>query len=110
MIGILDQLRVRPGEVAACDLAYREVYFPLARGRGMKLEHAWMSPPFAEPDKSCTLVYIWTVPDPQAWWRMRYGGMDPKVRAFWRELEPLLLERQRLFLGPTQGDAGGPAK
>ena len=107
MIGILDQLRVKPGELAACDRQYREVYFPLAQSRGMKLEHAWMTPPFVESDRSGTLFYMWSVPDPQGWWRMRYGGLDPRVRTFWRELEPCLLERQRLFLGATPAEQPG---
>lgn len=101
MIHILDELRVRPGRLGDCDRAYRDLYFPLARRRGMTLEQAWTTPPFEMPDQSSTLMFVWSVPDPPAWWKMRYGAFDPAVTGFWRDLEPLLVDRRRVFLGPT---------
>ena len=104
MIHILDEISVRPGMAAAYEAAYREAYFPLAEKRGMTLQNAWMTPPAPMPDKPNSLLFLWSVPDAPAWWRMRYGGFDPQVSAFWETTEPMVLERRRVFLGPQPSE------
>ena len=99
MIHILGEITVRPGMAAGCGAASRETYFPLAEKRGMTLQNAWMTPPAPMPDKPNSLLFLWTVPDAPAWWRMRYGAFDPQVSAFWRSTETMVLERRRVFLG-----------
>ena len=99
MIAVLDEIQVRAGCAARYESAYRERYMPLARARGMTLEQALMAPPLPMADSAQTLLYIWSLPDPAAWWRMRYGAYDPQVRQFWAETAALVLERRRLYLG-----------
>lgn len=104
MIRILDEITARPGMAAALETAYREGYFPLAEKRGMTLEAAWMAPPAPMPDKPNSLTFLWSVPDVPAWWKMRYGAFDPQVAAFWQSIEPMVLERRRVFPGPLPSE------
>jgi len=97
----LDEISVRPEMLAAFETSYREIYVPLANDRGMTLEHAWMSPPVVLNDAPNSLMFIWSVPDPPAWWRMRYGAYEPKVTAFWLDTAHMVLTRRRIFLGPV---------
>lgn len=94
----LDEISVHPDKVAEFEAAYREVYVPLAKDRGMTLEHAWMTPPVTLEDAPNSLLFVWSVPDPPAWWRMRYGAYEPKVSAFWLDTAHMVVARRRIFL------------
>jgi hypothetical protein len=107
VIYALDEIAVRPEMLTAFETLYREVYAPLAKGRGMTLEHAWMTPPVVLTDTPNTLMFVWSVPDPAAWWRMRYGAYDPKVSAFWHDTAPMILTRRRIFMKPVSA-CGAP--
>jgi hypothetical protein len=96
----LDEISVRPQMRETFEASYRKVYAPMAVERGMRLEHAWLTPPVPLKDAPNSLIFIWSVPDAPAWWRMRHGAYDPKVSAFWRDAAPMILDRRRVFLGP----------
>jgi hypothetical protein len=96
----LDEFSVHAEMLPAFETRYRDVYVPLARDRGMTLEHAWITPPAVLGDAPNSLLFIWSVPDAPAWWRMRYGAYEPKVAAFWADVAPLVITRRRIFLGP----------
>lgn len=106
MIYALDEISVRPGMQTEYETAYRKVYVPLALARGMTLVHAWMTPPVALEDAPNSLIFVWSVPDPAAWWRMRYGAYDPNVSAFWQDTAYLVLTRRRIFMQPLLGSEG----
>ena len=94
----LDEITVRPEMRAAFESCFRDIYVPLATDRGMTLEHAWMTPPVILTDAPNSLVFILSVPDAAAWWKMRYGAYEPKVSAFWLDTAHMVLARRRIFL------------
>ena len=96
-IYILDEVKPKPGGVEAYRAAYLAEYAPGARARGMTLEAVRLDPPVELPDGGNTLCFLWSVPDVQAWWKMRIGS-DPEKGAWWARSDELSLSRARRYL------------
>jgi hypothetical protein len=94
---IIDALVAQPGQGRAVYDAYMAGYAPDARARGMRLRHALLAPPLElGREASNTLTFIWSVEGAPAWWKARLGASaDPSVAQFWREIEPLIVSRER---------------
>jgi len=111
---ILDQITVQPGAVAAYRDAYLLGYAPLARARGMTLEHVRMTPPFEWREGSNTLHFLWSVKNPDGWWEMRIGGVNGRPldtsglgnADWWQLFAHLIVSRRRdVFVDYAQEDA-----
>jgi hypothetical protein len=96
-IYILDEIQPKPGGVEAYRHAYLAEYAPGARARGMTLEAVRMSPPVELPEGGNRLVFLWSVPDVQGWWRMRIGS-DAEKGAWWARSAELAVSRARRYL------------
>ena len=72
-------------------------YAPEAGARGMRLRHRLIAPPLElGREASNTLTFIWSVEDVAAWWKARLtASATPSVARFWRDLEPLIVSRER---------------
>lgn len=104
-IFILDEIVVKPGQLAAYREAYRTHYRPAAERRGMTLENAWQSPAGRDYDTlPVTLYYVWSVADVDAWWAMRFSrtpeGLDERFEkhGWWQWSDAMTLSRNRRTL------------
>jgi hypothetical protein len=98
VIWLLDSYQVKPGRLRELQAAFEARYLPTARRRGLTLVGQWVTPPLELPQGNELLV-LWSLPDEQAFWPMRFGsGTDPEVGAWWREADALVLRRERRFL------------
>jgi hypothetical protein len=109
-IFILDEIVLKPGQVAAYRDAYRAGYVPGAERRGMKLEGAWQNPPGQDyAELETTLYYLWSVEGVAGWWNMRRSktpeGADERYdkHAWWQENERMVVRRNRKFLTAQEG-------
>jgi hypothetical protein len=115
MIGVLDELTVRPGCLAALDAHIGEQLVPLFEARGVRLVQRWLTPAadLGEADAAVglrqQLLLVWSIAgdgtgagddDVAAWWRIRRGAHDPEVGAAWRVVDELVEQRTRRFLRP----------
>ena len=116
MIGVLDELTVRPGCLAALEDHLDARLVPLAESRGLRLRQRWRSPAMAlgDADEATGLrqqvLLVWAIEGPDGddvaeWWRIRRGASDPAVRAAWGVVDDLEESRTRRFLEPA---ADGP--
>jgi len=96
MIYLCDQLVSRTGEGEALHRLYREDYVPGAALRGMELVHSLVSPPLWLDDGANLLMFLWRLPDVEAFWRKNdLGRRDPAVRDWWAKVDRLAASRRR---------------
>jgi hypothetical protein len=100
-IYILDQVKLRPGQLQAYQKALRERYLPGARERGMELIGSWVTPP-VEVEQGNELVTLWSLPSIELFWEMRSGSAAPELEAWWKESDQLTLGRERKFMTPAE--------
>ncbi len=99
----VDEIVPRPGVARAFLAAYMERYAPGARSRGMTLERVLVSPPMWLDDQSNTLTITWTLQGVAAWWGMSMQGRgDPAVAAWWREVDGMVVRRERRFMAAQE--------
>ncbi|MBQ7803078.1 hypothetical protein [Rhodococcus sp. (in: high G+C Gram-positive bacteria)] len=93
---IVDRVLVEPGKARAFVDAYRADYVPHALKLGMTLDGILLSPPVWFDDDSNVVTVTWTVSGSGQWWQTAIGRrFDPAVRAFWAQVEPMIMERSR---------------
>jgi hypothetical protein len=102
-IYILDEVEPLPGRIAAYRDAYLAQYAPAARERGMTLESVRQSPAIELPEGGTVLEFLWSVPDLDGWWRMRFTGEADK-QAWWSRSDTLARTRRRRFLVDADAD------
>lgn len=106
MIWLLDRYEVKPGRLRELQSGLESRYLPGARRRGLTLVGQWITPPLELAQQGNELLVLWSLPDREAFWRMRAGsGADPEVRAWWAEADALVVRRERQFLGAPQDAA-----
>ncbi len=99
MIHALDVLTVRPGQLDEVHRRVREEYAPLVESLDMRLTHSWMSPAVELLDRPTELLFLWELPDVAAFWRIRrIAAQDLRVLAFWDDMTPLLVTRERKLM------------
>ena len=100
-IVILDQITPKSGCGEAFFKRYIDEYAPVARARGLKLEHSWVSPPmWMEGAQSNTLFIMWSVRGVAAYWSAaQQARLDPASADWWRDIEPMITTRNRSVLG-----------
>ena len=105
MIHILDVLRVEPGRIDDVLRRVRDEYEPLMRELDTALAHTCIAPAVEVVDRPTELLLLWALPDVAGFWRMRTAAAgDPRVRAFWHGIEPLVAGRERrLMCDPEDG-------
>ncbi len=125
MIGVLDEMTVRPGCLAALEDHLTATLVPLAEARGLRLLQRWRAPAMvlgeADTDAGLRQQVLLvgaiggrgtaddadgTAPDRTAddvdeWWRIRRGAGDPAVRRAWAVVDELVESRTRRFLEPV---------
>jgi hypothetical protein len=106
-IYLLHEITPQPAMTDAYRQAYMERYVPGARKRGMTLECAWMTPPFALKAGSNTLLFIWSMPSLESWWAQRFDPAAlPDKEAWWmaEDVMAMTATRRLAFLTelPTQ--------
>jgi hypothetical protein len=125
VIGVLDEMTVRPGCLDELEQHLTEQLVPLAEARGLRLLQRWRAPALAlGPDDLATglrqqVLLLWAIEgngegpragdDVTEWWRIRRGAADPAVRAVWRVVDGLVEARTRRFLEPAPGAEAEPA-
>jgi hypothetical protein len=114
VIGVLDELTVKPGCLAALEEHLRDHLVPLARSRGLRLLQCWRAPAMelgtADTDTGLRqqLLLVWAIDatddadDVTEWWRIRRGAGDPAVRHAWKIVDDLVESRTRRFLEPLE--------
>ena len=103
MIWLLDRYQVLPGKLRELQSAFDARGLPSAQRRGLTLVGRWISPPVELEQGGNELIALWSLPDREAFWKMRSGsGTDPEVQAWWREADALVLRRERQFLGAPE--------
>jgi hypothetical protein len=96
MIHLCDQIVSRIGEGESLHRLYLEDYVPGATARGMELVHGLVSPPLWLDDGANLLMFLWRLPDAEAFWRKNnLGRRDPAVRACWARIDRLAVSRRR---------------
>ena len=100
-----DVLRVEPGRIDDVLRRVRDEYEPLMQELDMALAHTWIAPAVEVVDRPTELLLLWALPDVAGFWRMRTAAAgDPRVRAFWHGIEPLVAGRERkLMCDPEDG-------
>ena len=99
MIYLLDEYQAKPGRLRELRAAFETSYLPGARRRGLTLVGQWVTPPLELAEQGNALLVLWSLPDREAFWKMRFGtGSDPEVGAFWRDADGLVERRERRFL------------
>jgi hypothetical protein len=112
VIGVLDEMTVRPGCLAALEAHLDAVLVPLATSRGLRLLQRWRAPAMelatADTDSGLRqqLLLVWAIEgadgdDVTEWWRIRRGASDPAVRQAWKIVDDLVEARTRRFLEPV---------
>jgi hypothetical protein len=126
VIGVLDEMTVRPGCLATLEEHLTETLVPLAESRGLRLLQRWRAPAMVlgEADTAGGLrqqvLLLWAVEGAEAtsggtagaaavtaaddvaeWWRIRRGAGDPAVRQAWKIVDDLVEVRTRRFLEPV---------
>jgi hypothetical protein len=110
VIGVIDELTVRPGCLAALEEHLADRLVPLATSRGLRLLQRWRSPALTLGDADTDtglrqqILLVWAIEaddDVAEWWRIRRGASDPAVREAWRVVDALVEQRTRRFLEPT---------
>jgi hypothetical protein len=96
MIYLCDQLVSRIGGGEKLHRLYLEGYVPGATLRGMELVHELVSPPLWLDDGSNLLMFLWRLPDIDAFWRKNdLGRRDPVVQDWWATVDRLAASRRR---------------
>jgi len=96
---IVDEIELKPGCLQEYRERFQREYLPKARERGMNLLHTWLTPPVELEDGTNQLLFVWSVPDIEAWWQMRAMAMqDPDVSRWWKETEHYATYHERRFL------------
>jgi hypothetical protein len=114
VIGVLDEMTVRPGCLGALEAHLAEVLVPLAQSRGLRLVQRWRAPAMelapADTDTGLRqqLLLVWAIEGPDGddvteWWRIRRSASDPAVRQAWNLVDDLVEWRTRRFLEPLAG-------
>ena len=108
IIYVLDEITPKAGQGRALFDHYMEAYAPVARARGLKLEHAWVNPPvWLEGEQLNVLYFVWSVVGVAGYW-----GVEAKARwdetssDFWRDIEPMITARRRSVLAEAADLAG----
>jgi hypothetical protein len=103
VIWLLDRYEARPGRLRELEAGFESDYLPGARRRGLTLVDRWVSPPVELEQGGNELLVLWSLPDRDAFWKMRIaGGADPEVHAWWRRADALVVRRERQFLGALE--------
>lgn len=103
MIYLLDRYEVKPGRLHELQAGFESRYLPGAQRRGLTLVGRWVSPPVELEQGGNELLVLWSLPDREAFWKMRIGsGTDPEVSGWWREADSLVLSRERKFLSAAE--------
>ena len=93
---VVDRVITAPGCAQKFIDAYLDGYAPGARERGMTLRDVLVSPPIWFDDRSNVVTITWSLPSPEAWWRMTWRGRpDPAVARWWHSVTDLVVERSR---------------
>jgi hypothetical protein len=99
VIWLLDRYEAMPGRLRELQAAFESRYLPGARRRGLTLVGRWVTPPIELEQGGNELLVLWSLPDREAFWKMRIGsGSDPEVRAWWEAADALVVRRERQFL------------
>lgn len=102
MIYILDELTVRPGQLAAVKARVRADYMPGVEARGMTLVDSWIAPAVELHDEPTQLLLLWSIPDEATFWKVKSGtAHDPTALQFWDDLSADLEGRSRRIMAPT---------
>lgn len=104
-IYLIDRLVAQPAKGREVYERYLERFEPFAAERGLKLEHAIFAPPvwLVDDVSNNTLEFIWSaVGYPAFAGALTYG--NDEAAAWWRELEGLLVSRDRSYF-VTDADA-----
>jgi hypothetical protein len=113
LIGVIDELTVRPGCLGALEEHLRDHLVPLAESRGLRLLQRWRAPAMvlSTADTASGLrqqvLLVWAIEgtgggDVTEWWRIRRGASDPAVRRAWKIVDELVETRTRRFLEPLE--------
>ena len=97
---VLDRITPKAGCGEDFFRYYMDRYVPVATARGLKLEHRWVNPPvWMEGEQSNTLFFVWSVEGVAAYWEVAgKARWDPSSPDFWRDIEPMIVERRRAVL------------
>jgi hypothetical protein len=99
VIWLLDRYEAKPGRLRELQAAFESEYLPGALRRGLTLVGRWVSPPVELEQGANELLLLWSLPDREAFWKMRIAsGADPDVHAWWRKADAWVLRRERQFL------------
>ena len=96
-VSILDELEIRPGQLAAFLESVERDYRPGAEARGMRLVHRWVTPPVEQPGLVNRVLLVWEVDGVEGFWRMRSQNAAPEVAAFWQATEAFVAQRTRRY-------------
>ena len=100
-IQLIYELAVPPTRLREVHDLFTDSYLPAARDRGMSFDGAYITPPIELDDAPTTLVLQFTLPDADAVWAMKRKVTDSvEVADFWRDIDGIVVSRQRRFLAP----------
>jgi hypothetical protein len=110
-IHVLDRLSVRPGRLDGVITILAGEYQPKMHQLGATLM-ASLSAPIVLSDQPTQLVLLWSIPNLQTFWRIRFGSVaDDGLMDVWPRIDPDLVERTREILtsGTPDTEAAQPA-
>jgi hypothetical protein len=96
-IFIVDRIVAQPGSGETLFRRYVDEYAPVNEGRGLTLEHRWVSPPvWLEGGQSNTLTFVWSTKGAAGFWAAgAQARFDPSAGDWWQTIAPLLSSRSR---------------
>jgi hypothetical protein len=99
-IYVVDRIVARPGEGEELFRRYVDEYVPVAQGRGLTLEHRWVSPPvWLRGGQSNTLMFVWSVTGAGGYWAAEgQARADQGAGDWWRTIEPMCVSRTRAVM------------
>lgn len=105
VIHVLDIAQVREESLEDFLRILLEEHVPGARGRGLRVEGLWRTPPEAGPP---SVTVLWSVDSWEAWAHARaQASRDPSVADCARRLRALTTDASRRFLVPADGATPG---
>jgi hypothetical protein len=96
-IYVLDELQLKPGQLAAFLEAMETHYRPGAEARGQQLIHTWVTPPTHTPGITQNVLLVWRLSGVEGFWTMRSQNASPEVAEWWAESVDYIESRTRRF-------------